>query len=278
MSSGKCCSFRLSLNVLSHLINCAHAIMCCSYIVSIVTIFKRNKYFLTWWNANPPNLTRYIHFTRVQWVHCVILQQTTLTSCSDLTHWGRVIHICVGNLTIIGSDNGLLPGRRQAIIWPNAGILLIGPLGTNFSENLIEILTFSLTKMCLKMSSYNVSILSQPHCVNSLTAKLRSGEKYVKILSKAYRFVFIFLIWIEKIIMTFCRCREVKWINHKSFTDIFLVKNKWVKILATPMQHACHRHQTATGLSSHACKLTFLVSLSIYCGTSKSSSSVFLLI
>ena len=27
---------------------------------------------------------------------------------------------------------GLLPGRRQAIIWTNAGILLIGPLGANF--------------------------------------------------------------------------------------------------------------------------------------------------
>ena len=42
-----------------------------------------------------------------------------------LTHWGRVTHICVSNLAIIGSDNGLSPGRRQAIIWPNAGILLI---------------------------------------------------------------------------------------------------------------------------------------------------------
>ena len=40
-------------------------------------------------------------------------------------------HICVGNLTIIGSDNGLSPGWRQAIIWTNAGILLIGPLGKN---------------------------------------------------------------------------------------------------------------------------------------------------
>ena len=42
-------------------------------------------------------------------------------------------------LSIIGSDNGLSPGRRQAIIWTNAGILLIEPLGTNFSEILIEI-------------------------------------------------------------------------------------------------------------------------------------------
>ena len=70
-----------------------------------------------------------------------------------LTHWGRATHTCVGKLTIIGSDNGLLPGRRQAIIWTNAGILLIGPLGTNFSEILIEIQTFSLTKIRLKMSS-----------------------------------------------------------------------------------------------------------------------------
>ena len=70
-----------------------------------------------------------------------------------LTHWGRVTHICVSKLTIIGSDNGLSPGRRQAIIWTNAGILLIWPLGTNFSEILIEIQTFSLKKMRLKMSS-----------------------------------------------------------------------------------------------------------------------------
>ena len=59
-------------------------------------------------------------------------------------------HICVGKLTIIGSDNGLLPGRRQAIIWTNAALLLIGPLGTNFSEILIEIHTFSFKKMHLK--------------------------------------------------------------------------------------------------------------------------------
>ena len=70
-----------------------------------------------------------------------------------LTHWGRVTHICVGCVTIIGSYNGLSPGRRQAIIWTNAGILLIGPLGTNFSEIVIEIHTFSFKKMHLKMSS-----------------------------------------------------------------------------------------------------------------------------
>ena len=62
-------------------------------------------------------------------------------------------HICVVKLTIIGSDNGLSPWRHQAIIWTKAGILLIGPLGTNFSEFLIAIHTFSFNKMHLKMSS-----------------------------------------------------------------------------------------------------------------------------
>ena len=71
----------------------------------------------------------------------------------SLTHWGRVTHICIVKLTIIGSDNGLSPGRCQAIIWTNAGILLIGPLGTNFNEILIGIQTFSFKKMHLKMSS-----------------------------------------------------------------------------------------------------------------------------
>ena len=63
------------------------------------------------------------------------------------------MHICVSNLAIIGADNGLMPGRLQPIIWTNAGISLIGPLGTNFSEILIEICTFAFKKMHLKMTS-----------------------------------------------------------------------------------------------------------------------------
>ena len=62
-------------------------------------------------------------------------------------------HIYLGNLTIIGSGNGLLPGQRQAIIWTKAGILLLRNLQTNLSEILIKIHTFSFKKMHLKMSS-----------------------------------------------------------------------------------------------------------------------------
>ena len=70
-----------------------------------------------------------------------------------LIHWGRVTHICVGQLIIIGSDNGLSPGRHQTNFWTNAGILLIRPVGTNFCEILIGIQTFSFKKIHLEMSS-----------------------------------------------------------------------------------------------------------------------------
>ena len=81
------------------------------------------------------------------------LTNTYKIDSRPITHWGRVTHICVSKLTIIGSDNGLSPDRRLAIIWTKDGLLLAGPLGTNFSEILIEILTFQFKKMRLKVSS-----------------------------------------------------------------------------------------------------------------------------
>ena len=84
----------------------------------------------------------YAHVSSLWWVPSPVL-----------THWGRVTHVCVNKLPILGSDNGLSPGRRQAIIWTKDGILLIWPSETNFSEILIEIDTFSFKKMHLKMSS-----------------------------------------------------------------------------------------------------------------------------
>ena len=58
-----------------------------------------------------------------------------------LTQWGRVTHICISKPSNIVSDNGLSPGRHHASIWTNAGILSIWPMGSNFSEILIEIQT-----------------------------------------------------------------------------------------------------------------------------------------
>ena len=94
------------------------------------------------------------------------LRNNALGACPSLTHWGRVTHICVSKLTIIGSDNGLSPGRRQAIIWTNAGRLWIRTVGTNLSE----IHTFSLKKNAFENVVWEMAaILSRPQCVNIYT-------------------------------------------------------------------------------------------------------------
>ena len=73
------------------------------------------------------------------------------------------MHICVNKLTIIGSDNGLSPGRCQAIIWTNAGILLIGHLETNFSEIFtINTYIFSHENAFENVIWEMVAILSEP--------------------------------------------------------------------------------------------------------------------
>ena len=73
--------------------------------------------------------------------HCACKKINAIGFCTLIVvpHWGRVTHICISKLTITGSDNGLSSIRQQAIIKTNASLLLIGTLGTNFSEIPIEI-------------------------------------------------------------------------------------------------------------------------------------------
>ena len=132
-------------------------------------------------------------------------------------------HICVSNIITIGSDNGLLPGRRQAIIWTNAGILLIGPLGLNFNEILIEIDPFSIKKMDLKTSSatWRLSFLGlifneNQGALPSDLAKTRHYKIYVQSLT------------ISAIALTFDRrfdnCAAETYVNSQSNT-ILLIQN-----------------------------------------------------
>ena len=120
--------------------------------------------------------------------------------------------MCVGKLTIIASDNGLSPGRRQAIIWTNAGILLIGPLGTNFNGILIRFHTFSFKKMHLKVSSAKW----RPFCLDP---------------NVLMRFIMIWLIWadtphnglscgIARVMMEICS----SWVTS---TDYWCMASKW---------------------------------------------------
>ena len=106
------------------------------------------------------------HF--VSYKHLWIFNQQSLLLLAGLTHWGRVTHICINKTTIIGSDNGLSPGRCQAIIWTNAGILLIGTLGTNNSEisnqmSFLFIREIAYENVIWKMAA----ILFRPQCVKA---------------------------------------------------------------------------------------------------------------
>ena len=115
----------------------------------------------------------------------------------SLTHWGWVTHIWASKVTFIGSDSSLLPDRRQAIIWTYAGILLIGPLGTNFGEISIKIHTFLFKKMHLKMSSakwqqfcLGLNVLSGKTSYHQISLSLeaaRLGDKTVIYISKIWQ-------------------------------------------------------------------------------------------
>ena len=99
-----------------------------------------------------------------------------------LTHWGRVMHKCVNKL-----NNGLLPDRRQAIIWTNAGILLIGPLRTNFSEIFIGIHTIFIQENALQNVVWKMSaILFRHQCVKSNHC---NTYKHNALIDLAYRSV-----------------------------------------------------------------------------------------
>ena len=86
------------------------------------------------------------------------------------------------NWVSIGSDNGLSPIRRQAITWTNAGKVLTEPLGTNVSEILTKLHTFSFKKMHLKTSSAK----RRPFCpgLNMLITYVNPLENAIAIIEK----------------------------------------------------------------------------------------------
>ena len=124
----------------------------CRYLDSVKCSFKMSY---AKWQSYCPGLSWFIKSLVMDIIFHLWLSWNVRSTIQDhtLTHWGPVTQICVGKLTIIDSDNGLSPRRRQTIIWTNAGILLIGSLGTNFNEILIGIQTFLFKKMHLKLSS-----------------------------------------------------------------------------------------------------------------------------
>ena len=118
--------------------------------------------------------SREVGSSATRWFLCYCFSQRhhTMTTINSSTHtW-------VGNLTTIGSDHGLSPGRHRAIIRTKARILLIGPLWTSLNELLIEIQAFSFKKMRFeKFVCEMASILSRPQCVKRSINCLSMNKK-----------------------------------------------------------------------------------------------------
>ena len=77
--------------------------------------------------------------------------------------------------TTFGSDDCLLPVQYKAIIWTNAVLRSIGPLGTNLCHFVFEMQTFSFNKMHLEMSSGKC----QPFCVGLIVLTRQSTQVLV---------------------------------------------------------------------------------------------------
>ena len=128
-------------------------------------------------SLSEPMLTHHQSYHKLSW--CLFLNSLRPSDA----------YMCQWSLTSIGSDNGLSPGRRQSIIKTNAGILLIRPLGTNFSEILMEIVIFSFKKKHLKVSSakkrpfcLSLNVLSEwSHCNSIHINSLAPADRCIKI-------------------------------------------------------------------------------------------------
>ena len=83
-------------------------------------------------NANKTNPAKWLNITivtlnmiSIRWYRHSMCSHERITSqsypaenlpCLAMSQWGRVMHICISKLIVIGSDNGLSTGRHQAII------------------------------------------------------------------------------------------------------------------------------------------------------------------
>ena len=141
-------------------------------------------------------------------------------------------HICVGILMRIGSDNDLLPGQCQAIIWTNARILLTEPVGTNFSEILIRIQALSFKKMHLKMSSAKW----HPFCLslNVLNAQATCCAPENRMIQSQTR---LFILVLSQFVITKIQKEDLL----KTVMSIMIIIDYWAKY-----SHNHHRPDMST--------------------------------
>ena len=72
-----------------------------------------------------------------QYITCKVYFQANMRrTLNGLTHWGRVMHICISKLTIIGSENGLVTSHYLNQWWNIVNRTLGNKLQWNLNQNL----------------------------------------------------------------------------------------------------------------------------------------------
>ena len=106
------------------------------------------------------------------------IAHTCIGRALSSTHSDRVMHICVRKLTIIRSDNGLSPGRHQAINWTNVGTLSIGQVEQTSVKSYRNSYIFIHKNVLENVVRKLATVLPRPRCVKPLLGSVIYTLKY----------------------------------------------------------------------------------------------------
>ena len=136
------------------------------HMLGLHTALKPCKHFIVGSSIEPKNVCSRLLMNIINSIFCILPYMSCLVP--DWKLCGHFIMIANSSYLLsplcliyasvnwvnIGSDNGLSPERRPAIIWTNADVFLhYTPKGTYFNEVLFKIQIFSFKKMHLNMST-----------------------------------------------------------------------------------------------------------------------------
>ena len=128
------------------------------------------------------------HVIFIQHSYYQLSQIVSLYFCLVITHWGRVTHICISKLTIIGSDNGLAP---IIIKWT-----LRNKLQWNLNRNI-----FIQENPFESVVCETVAILSLPQCVNYCDSWWMVSVAQSSIMRLGYRSTHTYYSWVSGLLI-----------------------------------------------------------------------------
>ena len=131
-------------------------------VVFLLFLFSRSLHLLRLTQHHRRTLYRF-RIIAVHSLYSVASHQSSLEPGDAYRIYMYIIYIYIHmrqRTIIIGSENGLPPDRRRAIIWTSDDLLSVGCTWTHFSEIYIKMRMFSLIKLHLRTCLQITAILS----------------------------------------------------------------------------------------------------------------------